>query len=187
VREHEQVSDANPEQRPGLLSGVAGGAIRHEPLAPLTDGLAEDLPGEKALRAVLAAMTASDVEELVRWHAPNVEVRYPYAPPTFPALITGRAALHEFEAAVAAKIESCRFHDVRIRGLAVSPTGSADGQCVAGLLAEYRGSVVLKSGRPYDNIYCSVMDIDGDGLLLRVTKYYNPSTITTSGLDAPSA
>lgn len=131
-----------------------------------------DAANAAAFRGVLDALARGDVEAVVRLHTEDVTIEYPFAPPGFPALVRGRAELRAFEQAIADRVATCAFRDVRIRALADED----------GLLAEYRGEVTLASGRPYANTYCAVVRCR-DGLLHHVRKLYDPLVIVAAGLE----
>jgi len=126
-----------------------------------------------AFRGVLDALARGDVEAVVRLHTEDVTIEYPFAPPGFPALVHGCDELRAFEQAIADRVATCAFHDLRIRAFAHED----------GLVAEYRGEVTLTNGRPYANTYCAVVQCR-DGLLHHVRKLYDPLVIGAAGLEA---
>lgn len=91
----------------------------------------------------------------------------PYAPPGFPKRLDGKAAIEKQYGGLPASYQGMKFPLTRI-------TATDDPNVV---MAEYEGSIALKSGEHYDNRYVGVFTFGHQGKLVRYTEYFDPFTL----------
>jgi ketosteroid isomerase-like protein len=118
-------------------------------------------------REFFAALAAADIPRFLRvWAADGVQ-EMPYSPGAFPKRLEGRAAIEKQYGPLPTAYTGMRFPLRRL--VATEEPGV--------VLAEYDGSIGLKSGGRYDNRYVGVFKFNDEGKLAHYTEYFDPLTL----------
>jgi hypothetical protein len=135
-----------------------------------------------ATREFFAALEAADIPRFLEVWAENGVQEMPYAPAGFPQRLDGRAAIERQYGPLPAAFESMRFP--------VQMIAATDDPRV--VVAQFGGSIALKSGGRYDNRYVGVFRYNDEGKLAHYYEYFDPYTLLNgfpgaaqSGPDGP--
>lgn len=118
-------------------------------------------------REFFAALEAMDVPRFLNVWAEDGVQEMPYAPPGFPKRLDGKAAIEKQYAPLPAAYTGMKFP--------LSRLAATDDPNVT--VAEYSGSIGLKSGGRYDNRYVGVFTFDDAGKLKHYSEYFDPFTL----------
>jgi ketosteroid isomerase-like protein len=123
------------------------------------------------IRELLALAGAMGVEGLAGFLAPNVAMELPYAPSRLPRRYDGFSAVLEFQRLAAGLFSSFSLEVDRVLVVEGGRT----------VVAEYRSrGVVAASGRPYENQYVTVFDLDAGGRVRRWREFYDPDAVRSA-------
>lgn len=126
------------------------------------DGLAS-----AGVREFFAALEALDIPRFLRVWADDGVQDMPFAPGTFPKRLEGKAAIERQYGPLPSAFSGMRF-PVR-RPVTTNEPGL--------VIAEYDGSIGLKSGGRYDNRYVGTFQFNTEGKLAHFTEYFDPLTL----------
>ncbi|MBC7808107.1 MAG: alpha/beta fold hydrolase [Akkermansiaceae bacterium] len=118
-------------------------------------------------REFFAALEAMDVPRFLNVWAEYGVQEMPYSPPGFPKRLDGKAAIEKQYAPLPAAYTGMKFPLTRLAATDDPYT----------VIAEYGGSIGLKSGGRYDNRYVGVFTFDEAGKLKRCSEYFDPFTL----------
>ena len=111
-----------------------------------------------------AALEAMDIPRFLKvWAEDGVQVM-PFAPPGFPKRLDGKAAIEKQYGPLPAAYNDMKFPLVSLR--------ATDDPNV--VIAEFQGSIGLKSGGRYDNRYVGVFAFNNEGKLAQYSEYFDP-------------
>ena len=154
------------EEPVGLASDAVAAHFRK---ALTTEAQKRDL-NERALagtREFFAALEAMDIPRFLKVWAEDGVQEMPYAPGTFPRRLKGKAAIERQYGPLPSAFDSMRF---KVRRMAATDEPGV-------VLAEFDGSISLKTGGRYDNRYVGVFAFDRTGRLARYAEYFDPLTL----------
>lgn len=118
-------------------------------------------------REFFAALEAADIPRFLKvWDEDGVQ-EMPYSPGAFPKRLEGRAAIEKQYGPLPTAYTGMRFPLRRLVG--------TDEPGV--VLAEYNGSIGLKTGGRYDNRYVGVFTFNPQGKLAHFSEYFDPYTL----------
>ncbi len=120
------------------------------------------------VREFFAALEAADIPRFLKVWAEDGVQEMPYAPGAFPKRLEGRAAIEKQYGPLPTAFTGMRFPLRRL--VATEEPGV--------VLAEYDGSIGLKSGGRYDNRYIGIFTFNADGKLAHFREYFDPYTLT---------
>ena len=115
-------------------------------------------------REFFAALEASDIPRFLKIWADDGVQEMPYAPPGFPNRLDGKAAIEKQYGPLPAAYDGMTFPLESLR--------ATDDPNV--VIAEFRGSIGLKSGGRYDNRYVGVFKFNDEGKLIHYSEYFDP-------------
>jgi uncharacterized protein len=118
----------------------------------------------KGVKEFFAALEALDIPRFLNVWAENGVQEMPYAPGVFPKKLVGKSAIDKQYSPLPSAFNSMRFTMRRV--VATEEPGV--------VLAEYDGSIGLKSGGRYDNRYVGVSSFNSQGKLIQLTEYFDP-------------
>jgi fermentation-respiration switch protein FrsA (DUF1100 family)/ketosteroid isomerase-like protein len=118
-------------------------------------------------REFFSALEALNILRFLKVWAPDGVQEMPYAPPGFPQRLAGRAAIEKQYGPLPTAFDGMKFPIKSLR--------ATDDPNV--VLAEYDGSIGLKSGARYDNRYVGVFTFNGEGKLAHYAEYFDPFTL----------
>lgn len=141
-----------------------------EPVARASDAVAEHFrrhffgDNTERVREFFTALEAADIPRFLKvWSEDGVQ-EMPFSPGSFPKRLEGKAAIDRQYSPLPANFSGMRFPIRRL--LTTTEPGV--------VVAEYEGSIGLKSGGHYDNRYIGVFSFDAEGKLARFTEYFDP-------------
>ncbi len=134
---------------------------------PEADKEARQKAALNGVREFFAALEAADIPRFLKVWAEDGVQEMPYAPGDFPKRLVGRAAIEKQYGPLPTTFNSMRFP---IRRLVATDEPGV-------VLAEYDGSISLKSGGRYDNRYVGVFTFNPDGKLAHYSEYFDPYTL----------
>ncbi|MEM9492222.1 MAG: nuclear transport factor 2 family protein, partial [Myxococcota bacterium] len=143
-------------------------AANAKPLATADPAVTE------AVEAFFSALEGRDIEALLATFADDAVQLMPLAPEAFPSRVAGVAALRKQFTPV---MDYQQSYEREIIG-----TGN---DRIA--LVSFRGTVTTSEGKPYNNAYVNLFEIDERGRIARIVEYFNPKILLTGwpGLSLP--
>lgn len=126
------------------------------------------------LHTHFSAISKLDIDGIMATFHPNIIIEAPFTPEIFsdtvPSRIEGKDAVGIFFKSLSDLVEPLKFYDLNIEAL----------QQPGEFVCRFRGnSKFLATQLPYKNRYISRISVR-DGLVFRMTEFYNPIVILTS-------
>ncbi len=117
-------------------------------------------------RAVYAHAGAMNIDALGEMCADDIVMTLPFAPPGWVATHRGKEAVVAFQRRAARSFASFTMTVDRVLA-ANGDTAVVEAQSVG----------TTQNGRRYENRYCTILEFDRAGLIVRWTEYYDPRAV----------
>ncbi|WP_165953963.1 nuclear transport factor 2 family protein [Streptomyces sp. 8K308] len=121
------------------------------------------------LEAYFRLLSDLDLDAWIELWAERCVIEAPYAPPSIPELISGRAAVYEFYREQAAGYARLSFPNTVLQPMADPGR----------VLARWYPDGELTTGAGYRNQNVGVFEFDAEGKIKRLTEYFDPAPLTT--------
>ncbi|GAB4460607.1 MAG: hypothetical protein OHK0029_24890 [Armatimonadaceae bacterium] len=132
-----------------------------------TNRAEQDARAIAGTREFFAALEAGDIPRFLKVWAEDGVQEMPFAPGNFPRRLEGKEAIERQYGPLPKAYTGMRF-PIRRMMMAQEP---------GVVIAEYDGSIGLKSGGRYDNRYVGIFTFNSEGNLQHFTEYFDPYTL----------